>query len=152
MSTTHSPKVSSYRRHKQSGQAVVTLPDGLGSRRDVLLGQYGTPESHAEYARVIAEWQAARGRVPARLITFRDLTVNEVLVRFFDFADRHYRHSDGTPTGEAEEFRYSVHQFRYILPGPRCARNPLRAAFPLTDQPLPCARRRCHSREASAPR
>ena len=28
--------VPSYRRHKQSGQAIVTLSDGLGGRHDVL--------------------------------------------------------------------------------------------------------------------
>lgn len=50
-----SVKVPSYRLHKQSGQAVVTLSDGLGRRRDVLLGRHGTPESRVEYARVIAE-------------------------------------------------------------------------------------------------
>jgi hypothetical protein len=47
--------VPSYRRHRQSGQAVVTLTDGLGSRKDVLLGKHGTAESRAEYARVISE-------------------------------------------------------------------------------------------------
>ena len=30
-------KVPSYRLHKQSGQALVTLTDGLGNRRDVPL-------------------------------------------------------------------------------------------------------------------
>jgi hypothetical protein len=34
-------KPPSYRLHRQSGQAIVTLPDGLGGRRDVLLGPYG---------------------------------------------------------------------------------------------------------------
>jgi hypothetical protein len=42
------PSVSSYRLHKQSGQAIVTLRDGLGNCHDVLLGEYGTPESRAE--------------------------------------------------------------------------------------------------------
>ncbi len=37
--------IPTYRLHRQSGQGVVTLPDGLGSRRDVLLGSYGTRES-----------------------------------------------------------------------------------------------------------
>src|SRR5262249_13187499 len=50
--------VPSYRLHKQSGQAVVTLPDGLGGRRDALLGKYGTAESRAEYLRALAEWEA----------------------------------------------------------------------------------------------
>ena len=51
--------VPSYRSHKQSGQAVVTLPEGLGNRRDILLEKYGTKESRQEYAKVIAEWEAA---------------------------------------------------------------------------------------------
>ena len=48
-----------YRLHKQSGQAVTTvrLPDGR--RRDVLLGRYQSPESKAEYQRVLAELSAA---------------------------------------------------------------------------------------------
>ena len=52
------PRIPSYRRHKQSGQAVVTLPDGFGRRRDVLLGKYGSPESRQEYLRVLAQWEA----------------------------------------------------------------------------------------------
>ena len=35
-------RVPTYRRHKRSGQAIVTLPDGFGTRRDILLGKYGT--------------------------------------------------------------------------------------------------------------
>lgn len=56
MSSDHVP---SYRKHKQSGQAIVTLTDRLGGRRDVLLGRFGTPESHLRYARAITEWEAA---------------------------------------------------------------------------------------------
>jgi hypothetical protein len=54
--------VPTYRLHKQSGQAVVTLPDGLGNRRDVLLGRYGSTESRKEYTRVLAEWESS-GRI-----------------------------------------------------------------------------------------
>jgi hypothetical protein len=61
MSTTHVP---SYRKHRQSGQAIVTLPDGLGGRRDVLLGKYGTKASRMEYARLVAEWEASIRRPP----------------------------------------------------------------------------------------
>ena len=52
------PKIPDYRLHKRSGLAVVTLPDGFGRRRDVQLGKYDSPESRAEYDRVIAEWLA----------------------------------------------------------------------------------------------
>ena len=50
------PHVPSYRLHKPSGRAVVTT-----AGRDLYLGAYGTPESHAEYDRVIGEWLAAGG-------------------------------------------------------------------------------------------
>jgi hypothetical protein len=52
-----------YRLPKQSGQAIVTLSDGIGGRRDVLLGRYGTAESRVEYARVIAEWEVSGRRL-----------------------------------------------------------------------------------------
>ncbi len=55
----------SYRLHRRTGQAVVTL---VG--RDIYLGKHGTPESREAYQRKIKEWSAAsgrcfRGRVPS---------------------------------------------------------------------------------------
>jgi hypothetical protein len=46
----HTP---SYRHHKPSGQAVVTL-----SGRDMYLGRFDSPERRAEHDRLIAEWLA----------------------------------------------------------------------------------------------
>ena len=43
------PRLPSYRLHKRTGLGVVTLPDGYGRRRDVMLGPHGTPEGRAEY-------------------------------------------------------------------------------------------------------
>jgi hypothetical protein len=63
MSRRPSSEPPSYRLHKQSGQAVVTLTDGAGRRRDTYLGRYGSAESRAEYARVIAEWEASGRRL-----------------------------------------------------------------------------------------
>jgi hypothetical protein len=104
--------VPSYRLHKQSGQAIVTLPDGLGGRRDVLLGPHGSQASRVEYARVIAEWEA-NGRRPAN-DPVADLTVNELIVRFWSHAERHYCHPDGTPTGELREYRFSLRPLREL--------------------------------------
>jgi hypothetical protein len=59
--------IPTYRRHRQSGQAVVTLSDPSGRRRDVLLGKFGTTASRQEYARVLAEWEAAGQRLPPQL-------------------------------------------------------------------------------------
>jgi hypothetical protein len=45
--------------HKASGQAVVRL-DG----KDHYLGKYGSPESEAEYNRLIGEWFANKCCLP----------------------------------------------------------------------------------------
>ena len=53
MPTKHAPRTPSYRHHKPSGQAVVTL-DG----RDFYPGRWGTQESTQTYDRLVGEWQA----------------------------------------------------------------------------------------------
>jgi hypothetical protein len=74
-----SDRILSSRRHKQSGPAIVTLSDGFGNRRDVLLGKYGTAESRKEYARVISEWEATGRRLPPKSSesSAPDLTIAE---------------------------------------------------------------------------
>ena len=69
----------SYRLHKPSGQAVVTL-----NGRDTYLGRHDTPESRMEYDRVIAEW-LSNGRLPPGTT---DLTINELIVRYLEFVER----------------------------------------------------------------
>ena len=93
------PRNPSYRCHKPSGQAVVTI-DG----RDFYLGKYDTPASHAEYDRLIAEW-LQNGRV---LPAGGDLTINELLVGYIRHCDEYYRRADGTKTSEADAIRQSV--------------------------------------------
>jgi integrase len=110
-----SAKIPSYRLHSQSGQAIVTLTDGLGGRRDVLLGKYDTPESRVEYSRVIGEWEA-RGR---RLYDQADeepdaLSVNELMVAFLEHAERHYRRADGTNTSELRDYKLSNRPLREL--------------------------------------
>jgi hypothetical protein len=51
-------KAPSYRRHKASGRAIVTL-----GARDVSLGAYGTEESRRAYKRIIGEYFANDGRL-----------------------------------------------------------------------------------------
>jgi integrase len=55
-----SKSVPSYRRHKASGQAVVTL-NGV----DHYLGRYNSAESKAEYDRLTGEWLALGRHLPA---------------------------------------------------------------------------------------
>jgi integrase len=120
MSRRRSHRDLSYRLHKQSGQAVVTLTDGLGGRRDVLLGKYGTPEespdSWATYYQVLAEWKT-NGR---RLLTAGEqaagatLSVNELLLLFWRWAEKHYRHPDARPTSELDGYRIALRALKAL--------------------------------------
>jgi hypothetical protein len=92
----NSSTVPSYRHHRQSGQAVVTLPDGVGRRKDILLGQYGTADSRHEYARIIGEWEA-NGRRLLQPPSLADPTINELMLAYWKFAEEYYR-KNGEPT------------------------------------------------------
>src|SRR5690242_20543256 len=52
-----SSRIPSYRLHKPSGQAVVTL-----AGKDHYLGLHGTPQSRAAYDRLITEYLSTRGQ------------------------------------------------------------------------------------------
>lgn len=77
--------IPGYTLHKSSGQAVVRL-DG----RDYYLGQYGSPESRARYAELIARHTANPGLVdPATA----DATVSELVASYLKFAETYYTDS-----------------------------------------------------------
>jgi hypothetical protein len=108
------PSIPSYRLHKRSGNAVVTLPDGLGGRYDVQLGVYGTPESRERYTRAIAEWEAAGRCRHAQAVAQAGASINEVALAFLEHAQRCYRRSDGTTTNEFFDFKLSVRPLREL--------------------------------------
>src|SRR6516164_4472998 len=70
-------RVPSYRHHKPSGRAVVTL-----NGRDIYLGPWGSEESKAEYARKIAEW-TARGRQAPPPEKEQGVLVKEVILAYY---------------------------------------------------------------------
>jgi integrase len=96
--------IPSYRLHKHSGQALVTLTDcATGERQDQLLGRFRTAQSRAEYGRVLAEWEARGRRLEQAAPT--DLTVAELTVRFLKHAEVYYRVPEtGSPSKEYDEF------------------------------------------------
>src|SRR5262249_22916787 len=100
--------VPSYRRHKSSGQAIVTLSDGLGGRKDFLLGRYGSKQSRIEYARAIQECEAAGRRLVNATAAGSVATVAELCAAFLDHAEKHYRRPDGTHTSELGIFKLAV--------------------------------------------
>lgn len=108
--------IPAYRLHKKSGQAIVTLPVGLGERRDVLLGQYGTPESRLEYARIIAEWEANGRRLPRPSAegSAPSLSINELILAYWPHVQNYYRHPDGTPTSEVDAIRLALRRLKQL--------------------------------------
>jgi integrase len=102
--------IPTYRQHRQSGQAVVTLRLPDGRRRDVLLGPYGSEVSQAEYQRVLAEWRAAGGGAG----TPSGLTVNELLVAYWRHVESYYRDPDGRPTSERHCLRAALRPVREL--------------------------------------
>lgn len=94
-------RVPSYRRYKPRNLGLVVL-DGHYD----YLGRYGTPESVAEYHRLVQEWLTSHPNVPTTTAGKPDLTVDDVLVEFWRHAEGHYRAPDGTPTGELENLRF----------------------------------------------
>ncbi len=101
------PKVPSYRRHKPSGQAVVTL-----NGQDCYLGKWGSKASKAEYERLIGEWLAS-GRSRPDNGQHDGLTVAEVALRFLKYAKRYYR-KDGRPTSELDEYQQTIRYLRRL--------------------------------------
>jgi integrase len=102
-----------YRLHKQSGQAVVSLPRGNGQYHDVLLGPFDTEEGKREYTRVINEWLANGQRVLPPVAS-AELSVNELILQFWHHAEKHYRHADGTPTSELADYKLSLRPLKEL--------------------------------------
>jgi integrase len=96
-----------YRLHKPSGRAIVTLPDGLGGRHDVYLGEHGTEASEREYRRVLAEWRA-NGRKWRKSEPTPDMTIHELVDIYWDWVQNYYRHADGSFTSEPRNIRQGL--------------------------------------------
>ena len=101
----HTP---SYRLHKQTGRAVVTI-DG----HDHYLGKHGTVKSRGEYERLLGEW-LSKGRTlgPVAGPGSPGLTISELINAFRHHAAEYYRKPDGTPTPEPEAFRQALRPLR----------------------------------------
>ncbi|HXD87481.1 MAG TPA: tyrosine-type recombinase/integrase [Urbifossiella sp.] len=101
--------VPKYRLHKPTGQAVVTVRNPDGTRSDHYLGKHNSPESRSEYARIVGNI-GKNGYIPPA--DAQHVTIDEVMLAFIRFAEKYYRHADGTPTGELDEFKRSLATIR----------------------------------------
>ena len=101
----------------------MTLPDGFGARRDVLLGRYDTAESRLEYRRVLMEWEANGRRLPPKPADDKaaDLSLNELMVAYGRHVEGYYV-KDGRPTSEQTVIKNAL-RFAKTLDGHTAARD-----------------------------
>ncbi len=100
-------KVPSYRLHKATGQAVVTL-----NNRDFYLGRHSDPTSKEKYDRLIAQWLANGRRMP--ISSEANITVTEMIAAFWRHAQAYYRKPDGTPTTTLDNFRQALRPLKRL--------------------------------------
>jgi integrase len=99
-----SQALPAYRKHKASGQAVVTL-----SGRDYYLGKHGSKDSRTAYERLVGEW-LKRGR-QRQDATKGGITVVELCLQYLGFAESYYV-KDGKPTGATTCIKASIKYLR----------------------------------------
>jgi len=102
-----------YRHHKARNLAVVRI-DG----RDHYLGDYDSPDSWEKYHRLLAERSRA-GAVPTSSALSEPsapaLTVGELMLRFVRERQSYYRRTDGTETGELQNYRHAFRPLRALF-------------------------------------
>jgi integrase len=95
----------SYRLHKPSQQAVVTI-----NGRDHYLGRFGSAESRQDYDRLIAEWLANN----RQMVWDRSaLTMAEIMAKYLAFAEGYYV-KDGRPTSEQDGIAQALRPVRRL--------------------------------------
>jgi integrase len=98
--------IPSYRLHKATGQAVVTI-DG----KDRYLGKHGTPESRLRYERIITQ-RMQSGTVSASDFASGDgITVAELCLQYLRHATAYYV-KDGKPTSELKNVKRAIKTLR----------------------------------------
>jgi integrase len=78
-----------YRKHRSTGRAVVSVYRADGSRTEILLpGKYGSKQSKREYELLLTKLRAHEGKLPAE--HQQDLTIAELVERFMAHAEAYY--------------------------------------------------------------
>ena len=111
-------RVPKYLRHKKNYARVIL------NGREVHLGVYGSPESKANYERVVSEWlqsgrKAPRPKRVATLKKLREeqgddvLTITELCVKYFKHAKSYYTKA-GYPTSEVVGIQIVLRDLRKL--------------------------------------
>ncbi len=107
------PRVPKLRTHKATGQGYVVL-----NGQAVYLGRAGLSETERRYHQVIAEWLAA-GQQPK--VQPADITVKELLARYWVHARGYYRDAGGRPTTQLHVLRSALKPLRELYGESRAA-------------------------------
>jgi len=95
--------------HKATNRAYVWM---TGKRH--YLGRWGSPEAREAYERLLAEVRANGGTLPP---SPGELTVMELLERFWHHAVEYYRRPDGGPSRELDCLRYALRPLKDLYGG-----------------------------------
>jgi integrase len=104
-------------RHKATKQGYVTLngkPQYLGVWPDIV--ETAPKAVQQRYDVAIAKWLAS-GRTTVRIFAEQigdGITVGELILAFWPHVEQYYRHPDGAPTSEVDEFRNSLKPLRRL--------------------------------------
>ncbi|MDP6635438.1 MAG: recombinase XerD, partial [Phycisphaerae bacterium] len=99
-----SARIPKLRHHKPTGQGCVRL-----NGRFIYLGRYDAPETRQKYHQLIAEWLANGRQLPQPA---EEITVAELVARYWTFAEAYYVDSQGRPMPEAGHMRTVLRMLR----------------------------------------
>src|SRR4051794_3143258 len=102
-------RIPAYRCYKPKNLGLVVL-DG----KQHYLGPYGSPESVAEYKRLLQEFLAKEVVNSPAGHADRSVTLDELILAFWVHAREHYRSPDGSPSGELENLRVALRPLRRL--------------------------------------
>ena len=100
MTANKSSILPSYRCHKASGQGYVHL-----NGRRIYLGKFDQSETRQKYLQLVAEWEANGRRLS---VDPNDITVVELIARFWEHARAYYRKPDGMPSSTISKYEMTL--------------------------------------------
>ena len=77
----------------------------------IYLGRYDSPQSKQKYHQLMTEWSVSGYKLPVKP---DEITIVELIARFWQHANKYYRKPDGTPTSEIPNFQQALRPLKEI--------------------------------------
>jgi len=101
-------KTPKYRKQKRPDGYLAFVE--LNGQR-FYLGKYNSRRSRQKYHQLLAEWSETGNVMPAKK---DEITIIELIHRFWTHANKHYRKPDGTPTSEIHNYQAALKLLRKL--------------------------------------